>query len=378
MSFVPEVRRIERVEHGALDYAELGRLGLDPAEVSDFSTNVNPYGPAPVVLRACREADVSAYPDRECLAFRRAVSRGCGLPPECVSAGNGSAELVDLLSRALLSAGDGVLVAGPTFGEYERSARLCGARVLSVWRDLTPEGFRLDVGETVRRVRRSRPRLVWLCDPNNPTGDYLGRAGVRRILEAVAEHGGTLVVDEAYRDLLLRGEPEDLTDLVPLGNLVLLRSMTKAQALAGLRLGYALASAKTVRAVERLRPPWSVSGPAQAAGIAALSPEAGQHVERSRRALLGSLRYLETELSRLGFGVLGSRTSFLLARVPAGWRAGDLRARLLSKGFLPRDCASFGLADHVRLAPRLPEECRGLVAALKRVLAETGAREARP
>jgi histidinol-phosphate aminotransferase len=371
----PEVEAVAAAAHGALDYGELSRLGLRPAEVVDFSSSVNPYGPAPEVLAAARAAEVAAYPDRECRELRAGISVHTGVDPAGIVCGNGSAELVDHLARCYLSPGDAALVAGPTFGEYERASRLRGARVLRFDRILTPAGAELDAAGLTRVVRERRPRLVWICDPNNPTGDCLPGAVVEEVLSAAAGVGALLVVDEAYRELVLEGEPEDLTPLLAGaagGNLVLLHSMTKAPALAGLRLGYALAAPEVASALAAIRPPWNVSGPAQAAGVAALSLPARLHLDRCRAALARSAAYLRRELARLGLPALPGVANYLLVDVSGIGGGRSVRAALLRSGLQVRDCASFGLAGHVRVAVRRPEECERLVAALKRLAREAG------
>ncbi|QYJ16850.1 Histidinol-phosphate aminotransferase [Rubrobacter xylanophilus DSM 9941] len=362
----PPFEGISPVAHGALDPGELERLGVDPAEVVDFSASINPYGPAPIVLEAARRADVSGYPDRGCLGLRRALSEHLGVGLSWIAPGNGSAELIDLLARVYLSPGDAALVVGPTFGEYERACRLCGARVLRWDREVRGAGVSLDLDGLLEAVLRERPRVMWLCNPNNPTGDLLSGREVRRLLAAVEEVGGLLVVDEAYRELVLRGEPDDLTGLLlEERGLILLRSMTKAHALAGLRLGYALAPPEVVRALAVARPPWSVSAPAQAAGIAALSPGARRHLSRCRRLLARDAELLAAGLARLGLATVPGVANFLLVEVGDG---GRVREALLRRNLQVRDCASFGLPAHIRVAVRLPEENARLLAALEEVV----------
>jgi len=361
----PPFDRARPEAHGALDLAELERRGVDPEEVVDFSASINPCGPAPAVLEAARRADIARYPDRTCLGLRRALARRLGLDVSWICPGNGSAELIDLLARLYLSPGDAALVVGPTFGEYGRASQLCGARVLRWDRGVRGGEVSLDLDGLAGAVLRERPRVVWLCSPNNPTGDLLPGTGVRRLLGAVEAAGGLLVVDEAYRDLVLRGEPDDLTGLLEGGRLVLLRSMTKAHALAGLRLGYALAPPEAVRALEVARPPWSVSAPAQAAGVAALSPAAEEHLLRSRRLLARSAALLAEGLSRLGLRFAPGAANFFLVEVGSGR---GVREALLRRGLQVRDCASFGLPAHIRIAVRRPEENARLLAALGEVL----------
>ncbi len=366
----PEARGVAAASHGALDFGELARLGLCSGEIVDFSASVNPHGPAPEVIEAARAANISEYPDRECCGLRAAISDHTGVEAERVACGNGSAELIDHLARCYLAQGDTAFVVSPTFGEYERASLLRGAKAARFDRTLAPDGATLDAGNLSSEVQNRRPRIVWLCSPNNPTGDLMPRADVEAVLEAVSGVGGLLVMDEAYQDLVLEGGPEDLTNLLSGeagGNLVLLRSMTKAHALAGLRLGYALSDPEVISALAAVRPPWNVSGPAQAAGAAALSSPALSHLEKSRGTLARDAAFLRRELSRLGLSVLPGVANYLLVDVSGTGGGAVVRGKLLAKGLQVRDCASFGLPEYIRVSVRRRDECELLISALERL-----------
>lgn len=341
--------------HGSIDDAELAALG--PRAVYDFSVNCNPLGPPPGVAAAIASVDVARYPDDRCLPLRRALAEETGVPPEGIAVGNGSVELIWLLAAAYLRQGDGVLVVGPTFGEYARAAAIHGASVAQ-YRSAEESDFRPDLAEVVAAVARLRPRLVFLCNPNNPSGVYLGRREVEAVLAAC--RNGLLVVDEAYMPFVERAE--SLLDLLDDGA-VLLRSLTKDYALAGLRLGYALAAPEVVRALEKVRPPWSVNAAAQAAGLAALADR--EHLARARREVAAARSYLAHELPRLGLRAIPSAANFLLVRVGD---AAALRAALLARGCCVRDCTSFGLPEYIRIGLRTVPECGCLVAAMREVL----------
>ncbi len=360
----PPFDRLEPVAHGAFDHAELAGLGLAPETVIDFSSSINPYGPATVVEKAVRAADIARYPDRESHALREAIAGREGVDTSCVALGNGSAELIDHLARAYLAPSATALIVGPTFGEYERASRLCGARTLFFGRAVSRGRVSLALEGLLETVARERPRVVWLCNPNNPTGDYLRRPAAERLLEGVSAAGGLLVVDEAYRDLMLWEEPDGLVDLLATGGLALLRSMTKDHAIAGLRLGYVLAATAVVRALRVAAPPWNVGAPAQAAGLAALSEPAARHLELCRRRMARQAAFLRRELDGLSYPGPPGAANFLLAEVGD---AAKLRRALLEKGLQVRDCASFGLPEYVRVSVRRSEECRRLVSELKRL-----------
>ncbi len=349
------------VEHGGLDEEEARALGLDPACVLDLSQNLAPLPPPPSVREAIVACDYRPYPEPTYRRLRQALAERQGLGPDWVLPGNGASELIFLACRALLSPGDAALVLAPTFGEYERAARLCGAQVATV--AARPEdGFRWDVAEVCRRTRALRPQVLFLCSPNNPTGVYLGREEVEALAEALA--GGVLVLDEAFVDFA--SAPWDSAALVRRGRVLCLRSLTKVFALAGVRLGYALGRPELLERLRVYQPPWSVSAFAAAAGIACAA--AGDHVQRVRRAVAEAREGLARGLRALGLTVVSGEANFLLAEVG---EAREFRRRLLAKGVCVRDCTSFGLPAHVRVAVPSPDQVPRVVDAFAAVLAET-------
>lgn len=354
----PEVEALVPCTHGGPDFMELRRLGVQRSRLLDFSVCSNPYGPPPGTRHAMREAKLDVYPDSDCTELCEAIGAATGVPPQSVIAGSGSMELLRWAALAFLRPGDMVLLPRPTFGEYEIAARLMGAEVLH-FRLEESRGFQLDAEQFARQVRTLRPRMVFLCNPNNPTGQHLGEHEVRAILQACGD--GLLVLDEAYVAFVDGGWSSEA--LLHRGNLLVVRSMTKDYALAGLRLGYGFAAQRTILALKKVKPPWSVSGPAQRAGIRAFSQRS--YVEGCSTRIARARRRLVAQLGGLGLPPLPSPANFFLVKV--GDAAG-LRHKLLVKGILVRDCASFGLPEYLRIAVRRPGENRELVSALREVL----------
>jgi histidinol-phosphate/aromatic aminotransferase/cobyric acid decarboxylase-like protein len=403
--------------HGGPNEVELAALGLRPADVLDFSASTNPFGPPPGVLAALAACDVTRYPDRHATNLREALAAHEGVPSDQVVAGNGAAQLIWAIAVAYLRPGDTAFVVGPTFGEYRVASQLMGARVVE-WRAMPERSFAPDLAalaealvsaqvsmrgvaprwmKTPRQVEDSgvpdlsgafsgqmpmpaaaprrmgtpsrsavggqrsvfpgQPRVVWLCNPNNPTGVYLDSTAVTRLRAAAPD--ALWVLDEAYRPFA--AEAWDSRSLIAEGNTLLLRSLTKDCALPGLRLGYALAAAPIIEALTRALPPWSVSSPAIAAGLAALQDYAS--VRQSLRALRAEAAWLRAALLDRGWRVLPSATNFLLVEVGD---AATLRARLLAQHRIQvRDCASFGLPGFIRIGTRRREENGQLLAALR-------------
>ena len=352
----PEVYFASPAYHGGLDYVELETLRLTPEEVLDFSVNSNPFGPSPCVQQALARTPLDRYPDREAVALRRALAECLRVTPERIVVGNGAAELFWLVAVAYLNIGDVVLVLSPSFGEYARVAYMQGARIHH-WTARAEDGFAIAEEEVSRLLKQLRPRLVFICNPNNPTGTVLSPEILREWCLTCAET--LFVVDESYHAfapgfqsaIALRCE-----------NLLVVRSMTKDYALAALRLGYAVGAEMVIEALRRVRPAWNVNALAQVAGLAALSDE--DHLRRGLEALHSAGCVLRQEIQTLGWKPLPSAVHFFLMRVGNG---AAFRSALLRHGILVRDCASFGLPEYVRIAPRRPEENARLITALREI-----------
>jgi histidinol-phosphate aminotransferase len=340
-----DLLHLDPVPHGSVAADELAAYGLQLADVLDFSVSTNPLGAAPSVLQAITHTDWGRYPGDDEAPLRRALAHRARVYADQIALGNGSAELLWLICLAVLRPGDTVAIAGPTFGEYARAARAVGAQ-LSELRDLADF---------------SGARILFVCQPNNPTGAYRDRGSIERLL--IDQPDCLVVLDEAFVAFVADPWPAESL-LADYPNLVILRSMTKDHALPGLRLGYLLAAPQVARAVEVVRPPWSVNAGALRAGLATLQPEAARHLARARAVVSESRQLLTDGFSRLGYRAYPSAANFLLVEVGDGEA---FRRSLLPLGFVVRDCASFGLPTYVRVACRLPEECARLFQAIEKV-----------
>src|SRR5690625_96553 len=353
----PEVRASPPPVHGGPCGS---RDELYPVHL-DFSASLNAWGAAPEVIDAIRGAGIEDYPDPEALGARAMVAAHWGCELEEVIIGAGAAELIHSISFAFLERGARVVIAGPTFGEYARAVVLNGAEAVEV-RAAEPE-WRADIDEVVRRIVEVRPRLVFLCTPNNPTGAALTHDEVEGVADAVKGVGGLLVLDQSY----------DAFTTTPLGTpalrghpaIISLRSLTKDHALAGVRVALAIGPARLISSLERARPPWSVSSQAQAAVVAALSPEGDRHLARTLPRLREERLRIEARLAEIGVPTVPSTTHYLMVEVGDADRVeGELR-REYAIGV--RSCASFGLPGHIRIAARRPEENDQLLYALRSV-----------
>ena len=338
-------------EHGGDIYANKGII-------LDFSVNLNPLGIPPGVRQALMEAPdaLSRYPDRDCRALTGALSRREGVPPEQILCGNGAADLIYRLCFGLKP--KRALICAPTFAEYGRAAGLAGA-TLTCHRLREEEGFAV-----TRRILADigGVELVFLCNPNNPTGQLVSPGLVEEIASACQQAGALLLMDECFLDFTPAGSAKGLMNRYP--GLVLLKAFTKTYAMAGLRLGYLLTrNARALGAAGAYAQPWSVSAPAQLAGVAAL--EADGWLEKTRAAVAGERGFLEAGLSALGLKVYPGQANFLLMK-----SSRPLYGPLLERGLLVRSCAGFeGLDERfIRVCVKTREENTRLLAAIKEVL----------
>ena len=302
----------------------------------DFSVNSNPFGPPLALLTHLSRVEVSSYPDPTYPEARTAVAQYHDVPLEQVVLG-GAAELIYRLSACYLNPGRRVLVASPSFGEYARAAHLYGASVshCDVYaRDVDPV-----VDTLITAIQDTRPTLVWLCQPNNPTGHAWSAKALAGVADACQECDALLVIDAAYLELSAATPdlPEYAVNLVPL---------TKTFNIAGLRAGYALAPPDVAEVLRRAAPPWPVSAPA-AAAVTWCRTEGQAFTGQTMPELLELCQTFQTGLHALGFQTWASTSSFFLVDVG---NAADFTARAKMAGFRVRDGSSFGLPGCVRLA----------------------------
>ncbi|HYQ45572.1 MAG TPA: histidinol-phosphate transaminase [Polyangiaceae bacterium] len=349
--------------HGGLHDDELTRLGLRHEDVLDVSVNVNPYGASRVVLEAIRAASIERYPDPAATPARAALAGWLDVPRQSVVVGNGAVDLIWSLARCLVRPGDWALVLEPAFSELRSAATYAGAQVAE--HRLRPEDdFALDPAALDAALRALRPRLVYLCTPGNPTGKTIPIDLLVRLADAHPH--ATFIVDLSFSSLS-EGHRDEAVHASE--RIVWLRSLTKDLALAGLRVGFAVAPPSIVELIERSRPPWSVNALAQAAACAATTVEARAFVAESRARLLGDRVELELALQRLGLRTHTSRTLYTLLDLGPARRASDLREALLARhAVLVRDATSFGLPHHVRVCARPVEQLPRLLQALAREL----------
>jgi histidinol-phosphate aminotransferase len=354
------IRSLRAVPHGGFYHDELAALGLKPEDVLDFSVSTNPFMPPEGLREVIAQSAIERYPDSRATELTEKLAQRLGVRPDNVLVGSGTTELIRAVATAYFRQRDRVLIVGPTYGEYEPAVRLAGARPVP-YRAREEDGFRPDFDIINGLLREARPRAAFVCNPNNPTGYLYPQEALDGMKHAAADT--LLVLDEAYQTFIEAGRsPLHLDEQA---NVITLRSMTKDYGLPGLRLGYAVAAADIIDALRRSLPPWNVNAPAQAAGLWVLDRDA--ELDESLKKVREARDYLMREIARLGFTVLPTEASYFLVRVGNG---AACRSDLLRHGIMVRDCASFGLSAHVRIAPRSLPDCRKLVSALARLTSD--------
>ncbi|HEX7445121.1 MAG TPA: histidinol-phosphate transaminase [Methanothrix sp.] len=349
----------EKCKHGGKVQEAAESLGAEPL---DFSANINPLGTPPLRELFLEELKhIGHYPDNSYRDFRRAAGKFVNVDMNCVVPGNGSSELIRLFAECCFEEGDTGLVPTPSFGEYANQSLLAGAVVKKV--NIGDDGLPLLADDDLAKAK-----LLFLCNPNNPTGWLLSRNQVISLADRCEEAEVFLLVDEAFIEL---SDPhQSVADLAPERDfLFVMRSLTKSFGVPGLRLGFGVTNPTLAEIMNRARIPWSIGSVAAAAAMYLLGCE--DHLERSRIVIREELNYLSLALQNLGLEPLTSQVNFILVNIePSGLDSDVLAERTMAKGVLVRDCQSFGLGkSYIRVAVRGHSENERLIAALEQALA---------
>ena len=332
------------------------KAGIPPHKIIKLNGNENPYGPSPGVMAALGSYKLyNLYPDPEQRQLRNALSEYLGVEPECIVAGNGSDEIIDLILRMFLGLGDVTIDHTPTFGMYSVCTRICGGDVEAVPRN---ESFEIDL-EATRPALGSRTKVIFLASPNNPTGNVAPEWQVRQLLAT----GTLVVVDEAYYEFC--GQT-----MIPLvheyPNLIVLRTFSKWAGLAGLRIGLGVMSPDIARVMMGVKPPYNVNLAAEVALLASLEDREGL-VERVNAIVDERDRMFSLLREVPGVRPCPSQANFVLCQLPPG-RGKQVFEGLASKGIFLRYFSNPRLEDYVRISVGLPHETDAVIETLNSVL----------
>ena len=330
-------------------------LGIAPGDIIKLASNENPLGPSPKALAAMRETLERAnfYPDGGGYYLREAIAEKNGLHRENVILGCGSNEIIEFLGHAFLQPGDEVVTSDHAFAVYRLMPQLFGAKTVEV-----PEhaGFVQDLDATLAAIT-PRTRQVYITSPNNPTGTVVSAAEIERFMARVPENV-TVVFDEAYHEFL-DAPPDTLRYVREERNVIILRTFSKIQGLANLRIGYGMASAEMIEILGKTRQPFNVNGIAQAGALAGLAD--AEHQSRTKAVTDEGRAYLQEAFAGMGVEYIPSYANFVLARVGDGKAVFEA---LLRKGIIVRAMGGYKLPEWVRVSVGTMTQNRRFVAAL--------------
>jgi histidinol-phosphate aminotransferase len=325
-----------------------------------LASNENPLGPSPRALAVLRERlpELHLYPDGDCFYLKRALAQKLGVQPDRLIFGNGSNEIIELAARTFMRPGDEAVMAEQAFVVYELIVQAVGGK-----RKTVPlKNFTHDLAAIADAVT-PQTRLVFLANPNNPTGTIYRRRDWEAFLERISPDV-LVIVDEAYFEYVEEADyPNSLDYHARHPAILTLRTFSKLYGLAGLRIGYGIGAKDVIALMQRVRQPFNVNAPAQWAALAALDDT--EHVQRSLGVNQQGVKYLQTEFVRLGLSYVPSQANFILVRVGNGH---EVFQRLLQQGVIVRPMVGYKFPEHVRVTVGTMAQNQKLIGALERLI----------
>lgn len=363
------IRNLKPCVHGGEVLDAALKSGLKREEILDFSSSVNPLGASKKSLEAAKAAfkQIPAYPDSNSTELRQAIaSRFSSIRKENIVVGNGSTELMYLFAEAFLKNGEVALIPAPTFGEYESAVRKAGGTAKFV-----ELGVDFNVAADVFKREMAGAKIVFLCNPNNPTSILAPRKTLTEIVEAALTQNTLIFLDEDFLEFV--GNEKTLSlinEIKRYPNLFILRSFTKIFGLTGLRIGYGIADEDIISVLSCAKIPWNVNCVAQAAAVAALKDD--EHLTVTHELIKKEKAWLQSEFGKFNsFKVYPADANFFFIDIrKLGFSASELAAKLLAHGILIRDCTSFRGLDqyYIRVAVKTHDENARLIEALKQTM----------
>jgi len=355
----PQLRDLVSYEPGKPVEDVARELGLKPSDIIKLASNENPLGPSPKALAAMRLALERShfYPDGGGYYLREAIAERNGFGIENVILGCGSNEIIEFVGHGFLKPDDEVITARHAFAVYKLMATLFGAKTIEV----PDPGFAHDLDAMADAIT-PRTREIFVTNPNNPTGTLISQAEIDRFIDRVPPHV-VIVFDEAYYEFLQ--EPPDTLKFVREGrqNIIVLRTFSKIQGLANLRIGYGLGTPELIGVLQKTRQPFNVNGIAQEGALAGLQDD--EHQRKTRELTWAGRDYLQREFADLGLEFVPSFANFVLVKV------GDGRAlfkKLLQTGIIVRDMTSYDLPEWIRVSVGTMPQNERFIAELKKLL----------
>lgn len=356
----PQLREITVYQPGKPIEETARELGLDPDSIVKLASNENPLGPSPKAMEAMRAALEKGhlYPDGGGFSLCRAIATKLGLAPENIILGNGSNEVLEFLGHAFINPGDDVVTSQYAFIVYKLIATSFGARTIEV---LSPD-YQQDLEGIVAAIT-PKTRLIFIPNPNNPTGTLLSQQAIDEFMARITENV-IVVFDEAYFEFL--DDPPDTLRFVREGrNIVVLRTFSKIHGLAGLRIGYALAAADLVQVLHKTRQPFNVNSIGQVGALAALEDD--EHLRETKRLIDEGRAYLHEQFAKMKIPFIPGTANFVMVKVGDGHAVFD---KLLKQGVIVRPLHGYNLPEWVRISVGTMEENEKLIAAIKKAMSD--------
>jgi len=354
----PQLRDLVSYEPGKPIEDVAREIGLKPSEIIKLASNENPLGPSPKALAAMREMLERAhfYPDGGGYYLREAIAGKFGFARENVILGNGSNEIIEFIGHGFLKPGDEVITAEHAFVVYKLMATLFGATTIEV----PDPGFKHDLDAMAAAIT-PRTRQLFIANPNNPTGTLVSQAEIDRFMDRVPPHV-IVVFDEAYHEFLQ--DAPDTLKFIREGrpNVVVLRTFSKIQGLANLRIGYGLGSKEIMEVLQKTRQPFNANGIAQAGALAGLAD--AEHQQKTRELTWEGRDYLQKEFDAMALEYVPSHANFVLVKVGNG---SDVFKKLLKTGVIVRDMTSYKLPEWIRVSVGTMPQNERFIAELKKL-----------
>jgi histidinol-phosphate aminotransferase len=356
---------------GGRPISEVAReYGLDESKIVKLASNENPLGmpksAQDAMLKAA--ADLGRYPDSNGFELKNVLSARLDVPPDWITLGNGSNDILELAARAVAQAGDEIIFSKHAFAVYPLATQAVGAKAIEV---AATEAYGHDLPAMLQAVKAGgdQAKLVFVANPNNPTGSYLSPKEIEDFLMAVPANV-VVVLDEAYNEYLTPEQRYDaITWVKRFPNMILSRSFSKAYGLAGLRSGYGMAQPALTELLNRIRQPFNVNSLAQAAAVAAFQDSA--FLQQGFEVNLAGNAQLTQAFGSLGLTYLPSAGNFVLVKVGEDDGAGArVNLALLKRGIIVRPVGNYGLPQWLRISIGLPEENAAFISALKDIVAQ--------
>ncbi|WP_044747554.1 threonine-phosphate decarboxylase CobD [Bacillus alveayuensis] len=336
---------------------------LEKQKRIDFSVNINPFGPPPMIREKWQSYYISIedYPDPYCLQLKELISKKEHVKEKEIFIGNGASEIIFILASALLK-NKKVLIVEPTFSEYQKACETFGCQVSSFLLE-SEKNWELYADELLNAIHEVE--AIFICHPHNPTGKAFQEKELYQILKEAAKQNTFVIIDEAFYDFSTQNHSM-VQYLQKFPNLIILRSLTKMFAIAGIRLGYALGHEAVLEKLKKYQPEWSVNAIAQKIGALCLKDD--EHVKRTQQWMEKERNRVSNELRKLGFDVSDSQVNFYLLNEPEKQDLKELIVFLLKHGIVPRHTYNFrGLEGrYLRLAIKKREENDRLMEVLQK------------